>query len=257
MNINKSLILLVSILAFNVNAKISSKVFTSYEAQYDASIIITPTEKSEIYYIKFVGFENKYDGDVLLYTKNKTHDGYDYKLLGMPTIINVKDNQHRTSRNGSWTPYLEVFLGDDSVTRVIYSGTIDIVKERKIKQQYLDRQLTVISKVAAKKLITKAQQEFITSCAVSVDVDINWSAFKEDKVTPAKTAAYLNSLSKICTIDSDYSNAVKSIQKITVTPSESSTQHQAQLVGNELTLNIGKNVPNLPETSFALLFEIF
>ena len=257
MNINKSLLFLASILTFNVNAEVSSKVFTSYEAQYDASIIIIPKEKSELYYIKFLGFENDYDGDVLLYTKNKTSDGYAYQLSGMPTITNVRDNQYRTSINGTWTPYLEVFLGDDSITRVIYNGRVDIVEERKIKQQYLDRQLTVISKVAARKLINKAQQELNNSCVVNIDVEVDWAAFKIDKITPAKTAAYLRALSQICILDSDYLNAVKVIQKITVIPSESGTQHQAQLVGNELTLKIGKDVPNLKETSYALLFEIF
>lgn len=259
MNIKQlCLLMMAASTACNVAAEESSKVFQSYESPYDASIVISPADKKKFYYIKFNGFEHHYDNNVLLYQKIKSNQGYNYQLAGMKNV-NVKNSQKRAMLNGTNTPYQEVLLDNDSSTRIIYSHTADIVQERQIKQQYMDRQFVVISKVEAKKLIKKANQKITKSCLTSINIDIDWAAFKTagNKTTPSKTAAYLNGLAKICAIDADYLDAVKTIKMIQIIPSINDDIHKAVLIDNVLSLEIGTQVPNLPETSYKLLYDIF
>jgi len=260
MKISKLNLLLIAMCSSYVSAAESSKIFKSYEAEYKATVIVSPAEKKGFYYISFKGFEHDYDNSSLLYKKVKNSDGVgvQYQLSGMNNI-NFKNNSHRTMINGTSIPYSEVFLDNDSITRVIYSGKADIVQERKVKQEYLDRQLTAISKVEAKSLISSAQKSFSKSCDTRVKLNISWSDFSKKglKTTPAKTAAYFNALEKICAIDSDYFDAVKSITNIKISLSNDNEEHHAQLNGKTLTLEIGDQVPNIPETSYKLLYNIF
>jgi len=246
-----------------VNAAESSKVYVSYEAAYDARIILSPADKDNFYYISYQGFEHSFDGTALLYEKRPNangRDGFFYKLAGMPSI-NLQNNNYRTHISGTDVPFYEVYLDNDSVTRVIFQRSADVVEERRVKAKYQSRQLKVLSKVAAKKLVKSAHSNFEKSCKTSISVSIKWPEFAKQglKATPAKTAAYLDALGKICAIDNDYAQAVQSIKTITVAASSDVDQHQATLSsgGSSLALNIGDQVPNLPETSYRMLFNIF
>jgi len=254
----KLYVLLIVLCAFSINATESSKVFRSYEAQYDATTIISPAEKEGFFYIYFNGFEHHYDGNALLFQRVRNNSGYFYKLSGMPNVIFRSEN-NRAMINGTSTPYSEVYLDNETITRMLFSNKADITEERKVKKKYLERQLTMVSKVAAKNAIKAATKSFNETCNTRVAIDINWSKFVKGgfKTTPSKTPAYLDALAKICTIDADYAKAVKTVKTIKVVLSQDTDKHHAKLSGDTLTLAIGDRVPNIPETSYQLLYNIF
>lgn len=118
-------------------------------------LVIAPAEEKGTYYVNYKGFEHYYDNNTLLYKKfkNDIGKGYYLKLVGMPDI-NFRTEGHKALLAGSLFSYSNVYLDNDTVTKVIYSGLAGIVKINKInkiKEKYQARQFTVISKVAAKK----------------------------------------------------------------------------------------------------------
>ena len=126
----------------------------------------------------------------------------------------MRSNKHQALIYGSAVSFAEVFIDNDTVTRDIYVGNADVVQERRVKAQYPDRQLKVVSKVAAAKLIKQEKKQLENSCQTTISVNINWKEFKQNglRTTPAKLAAYLKALEKVCLLDADYLEAVKDIK---------------------------------------------
>lgn len=256
----KFVLVFLFIISFSSLALEKPKIFYSFDSEFSASLIVVPAEDADTYYLNYNGFEHHYDGNTLLYKKfnNDIGDGYYFKLLGMPDV-NFKNENHKTVRSGTLVSYSNVYLDNDTVTKVIYSGTVDVVKVNKIKEQYQVRQLNVVSKVEAKKLIEKSVSSFSTTCETNITIDIDWRQFESQKLktSPAKLAAYMNALENICTIDHDYLEVVQEIEKIRVIPSGLASKHQAKISSRVLTIEIGDDVNNLPETSYKLIYDIF
>lgn len=256
----KKLLLMLTFFTHSLMAVESSKIFESIDAEYQARIIITPAEKSGFYYINYRGFEHHFDGSTLLYQKlkNDLDDGHHYKLAGLPDV-NVRNKQYRTLINGSFVSFSQVFLDNDTVTRIIYVGKADIVQARRVKEKYLNRQLTVVSKVAAKKTVKQAQSKFEASCNTQVVLNIDWSEFKRQglKTAPAKVAAYLAALEKVCLIDADYLEAVQEINKIEISVSSDIEQHNVRLNDEILSIAIGDQLANLTERSYKAIYDMF
>ena len=253
-------IFLTILTSFTTMSQESSKVYHSFDSEFSATLTVVPAEDENTYYVNYRGFEHHYDGNTLLYKKikNDIGDGYYLKLLGMPDI-NFKNEALKTVRSGTLVSYSSVYLDNDTVTKVIYSGTVDVVKVNKIKEQYQVRQLNVVSKIAAKKIIEKSVSSFSTTCETNIEIDIDWRQFESQKLktSPAKLAAYMNALENICTIDHDYLEVVQEIEKIRVIPSGLASKHQAKISNRVLTIEIGDDVNNLPETSYKLIYDIF
>lgn len=251
---------LLVITSFLAKAQEAPKVYHSFDSEFSATLTVVPAESSGIYFISYDGFEHHYDGHTLLYKKfqNDIGEGYYLKLLGMPNV-NFKNEGYKTVRFGTLVSYSSVYLDNDTVTKVIYSGTADIVKVNNIKEQYKVRQLNVISKVAAKKLIDNSVSSFSKICETNIEIDIDWQQFEIEnlKTSPAKLSAYINALENICTIDQDYLEVVQQIKKIRVIPSGLASKHQAKISNRVLTIEIGDDVNNLPETSYKLIYDIF
>lgn len=241
-------------------AQENPKVYHSFDSEFSATLTVVPAEDENTYYVNYNGFEHHYDGNTLLYKKfkNDIGDGYYLKLLGMPDV-NFKNEGHKTVRSGTLVSYSSVYLDNDTVTKVIYSGLADIVKVNKVKEQYQVRQLNVVSKIAAKKLIEKSVSSFSTTCETNIEIDIDWRQFESQKLktSPAKLSAYMNALENICTIDHDYLEAVQGIEKIQLIPSVVADKHQAKMSNSVLIIEIGDDVTNLPETSYKLIYDIF
>jgi len=256
----KQLLLLLALFSHTVTAAQTSKIFQSVDAEYQARIIIAPAEKSGQFYINYRGFEHHYDNQTLLYKKlkNDLGNGFNYQLIGLP-IVNVRSNKHQTLIYGTAVSFSEVFLDNDTVTRVTYVGNADVVQERRVKAQYQDRQLKVVSKVAAAKLIKQAKKQLENSCQTAISVNINWKEFKQQglKTTPAKLAAYLEALEKVCRLDADYLEAVKGIKQIQVSISDNIEQHQVVLESETLLIAIGDQLANLPERSYQAIYDSF
>lgn len=238
----------------------TSKVYYSYDSERDATLYVVPSSKLNTYYINYQGFEHHYDGETLLYkkTKNDIGKGYHLKLVGMPNV-NFRNDGNQTVISGTLVSYSSVYLDDDTVTKVIYQGTTDRAKDRRIIEQYKKRQFETFSKIEAKKLYKKYHESLEKNCNPSIKLDIDWSSFEEKKIktAPSKLSAYLQSLENICAIDKDYADAVKDIKTIKVTPSNNPETHSAKLIGSELSIQLGVNVENLPETSHKLIYDIF
>lgn len=257
---NYFFVLLSVIIPFSTQAIEKTKVYYSFDSEFSATLTVVPAEADDSYYVNFDGFEHHYDGNTLLYKKfkNDIGDGYYLKLLGMPDV-NFKNDNYKTLRSGTLVSYSNVYLDNGTVTKVIYSGFADIVKANKIKKQYQQRQLNVVSKVAAKKLIEESVNSFSKTCETNVNIHIDWRQFETQKLktTPAKLSAYINALENICTIDSDYLEVVQEIEKIDLTPSALADKHKAKIVDKTLFIEVGDDVPNLPETSYKLIHDIF
>jgi len=255
-----TLVLFGQLLGTSAYAAQSGKIFNSFDAQYQARVIISPAEKSQQYYINYRGFEHHYDNQTLLYkkVKNDLGDGFNYQLIGLP-ITNVRNNKHKTLIFGTVVSYSEVFLDNDSVTRIAYVGDADIVQQRRVKAQYQERQLKVVSKVAASKMIKQAKSQFEQSCQTAISVNVNWSDFKQQglKTTPAKLAAYLTALEKVCQLDADYLEAVQEIKQIKLSVSSNIEQHKVELDDGTLSIAIGDQLANLPEISYKAIYDSF
>lgn len=251
-------LLLISKYAFS--AIESSKIYYSFDTEKEATLFIVPGEKEDTYYLNYVGFEHRFDGKTLLYEKlnNHTGNGYYLKLVGMPNV-NFRNDNNQTIISGTLISYSNVYLDDNSITKIVYSGTTDKAKASRVIQQYKKRQFETFSKVEAKKLYKKHLASLIDNCRADLDINIDWSRFENMgiKSAPSKLSAYLQSLEQICKIDSDYAIAIKSIKKIIVIPSQIPTSHSAKLQGSELTIKIGFKVENITETSYKLMYDIF
>ncbi|WP_343817570.1 hypothetical protein [Colwellia asteriadis] len=235
------------------------KVYYSFDSENEARVIVVPAEEDNHYYINYRNFNHHYDNQTLLYKqiKNNINEGFYYQLADTARV-NLRNELNKTLIHGTLYSYSTVFLDDDSKTKIIYAGDADIVQARNVKEAYHKRQLDVSSKVAAKKLIKSAQENFNSACKQAVNIDIDWNAFvsQELKAAPAKLSSYLGALSKICAIDSDYLEAVNSITQIKVSPAEDTTQQKVTLADNQLTIQIASEQPNLPETSYQAIFTI-
>ncbi|WP_283708990.1 hypothetical protein [Pseudoalteromonas prydzensis] len=256
---NYLFVFLTIITSFSAIGQEKPKVYHSFDSEFFATLTVVPAEGIDTYYVNYNGFEHHYDGNTLLYKKfkNDLDEGYYLKLLGMPDI-NFKNEGYKTVRSGTLVSYSSVYLDNDTITKVIYSGTADIVKANNIKEQYQVRQLNVVSKVAAKKLVEKSVGSFSTTCETNVEIDIDWPQFeiKKRKTSPAKLSAYMKALENICTIDHDYLEVIQEIEKIRVIPSTQTDKHEAKILNKTLYIEIGDDVTNLPETSYKLIYDI-
>lgn len=256
----RKLLLLSTALSSMAFANEDAKTYQSFDSDYNATLTVVPTAKSDFYYINYRGFEHSFDENTLFYkkTKNDLNDGYHFKLVGTPSS-NFRSEGKKTLLSGSLYSYSEVFLDNDTVTKVIYTGTPDIVKINRIKEKYKNRQLEVVSKIAAKKLNKVTLKSLNDTCKTNIKISIDWDKFSELnlKTSPAKLSAYMRSLVKVCQIDSDYLEAVQMITKIDVSPSIDPSTHNAKLSNTSLHIEIGSDVHNLPETSYKLIYEIF
>lgn len=234
------------------------KIFYSFDSENEARVVIVPAKQKQHFYINYKNFNHKYDNQTLLYkkVKNDLNNGFNYQLTDT-SRINIRNNGNKTLIHGTLYSYSTVYLSNDSQTKIIYAGDADIVQARNIKKMYHDRQLDVSSKIEAKKRIKSATETFKKSCNNNTEIIINWNAFvaQKLKVVPAKLSIYLDALSQICAIDSDYLDAVNSITKIHVSPAEQLTKHLVSLENNQLTINIAKDQANLPETSYQAIFD--
>lgn len=250
--------LFISTLAFSETE--TSKIYYSFDSEREATLYVVPSKKQDTYYLNYQGFEHHFDGETLLYkkAKNDIGKGYHFKLVGMPNV-NFRNDGDQTVISGTVVSYSNVYLDDDTVTKVIYQGATDRAKDRRIIEQYKKRQFETFSKIEAKKLYQKYLESLEKNCNPSIKLDIDWSSFEEKKIktAPSKLSAYLQSLENICAIDEDYAVAVKNIKTIKVTPSNKPDTHSANLIGSELSIQLGVNVENLPETSYELIYDIF
>jgi hypothetical protein len=255
------ILLAVAVLAAPSIALASShgKIFYSFDSENEARVIVVPADLDKHYYINYKNFNHSYDNQTLLYkkVKNDSGDGFYYQLADTARV-NIRNNSNKTLIHGTLYSYSTVFLDDDSKTKIIYAGDADIVKVRNVKKSYHERQLDVSSKIAAKKHIKSAKDNFNKACKSEVDINIDWNAFiaKKLKASPAKLSSYLNALSKVCVIDNDYLEAVKSITQINVLPSNTPNKQKISLESDTLTIQIANEQPNLPETSYQAIFTI-
>jgi len=235
------------------------KIYHSFDSENDARVIVVPADLDKHYYIHYKNFNHEYDNQALLYKKikNDSGDGFHYRLADT-SRVNVRNDLNKTLIHGTLYSYSTVFLGSDSKTKIVYTGNADIVQARNVKKYYHERQLDVNGKIAAKKQIKLAKANFAESCNSDVNITIDWDAFiaKKLKASPAKLSSYLGALSKICAIDSDYLEAVNSIAKINVIPSNTANKQVVSLSDDQLTIQIANEQPNLPETSYQAIFNI-
>lgn len=238
----------------------TSKIYYSFDSEREATLFVVPSKKQDTYYLNYQGFEHHFDGETLLYkkAKNDIGKGYHFKLVGMPNV-NFRNDGDQTIISGTVVSYSNVYLDDDTVTKVIYQGTTDRAKDRRIIEQYKKRQFETFSKIEAKKMYKKHLESLVLNCNSSIDVDIDWNLFEKMKIktAPSKLSAYLQSLEAICAIDEDYAEAVKNIKTIKVMPSDTPETHSAKLSSSKLTIRLGNKVENLPETSHKLIYDIF
>jgi|GEM_PF-2176251 len=255
------LILSAFLLSTNVlSATETSKVYYSYDSEREAQLFIVPNEKQDTYYVNYRGFEHHFDEQTLLYKKfkNDIGKGYYLKLIGMPNV-NFRNDKDQTIISGTLVSYSNVYLDDGTVTKVIYQGSIDKAKERRIIEKYKERQFETFSKIEAKKLYKKHLKSLNEKCGTQIVLDVAWSNFGKNnlKTTPSKLSAYLQSLEKVCLIDNDYALAVKDIKSVKVLPSSTPDTQSAELNKNELTIQLGNQVENLPEVSYEAIYNIF
>jgi len=243
---------------FNTNQSVAeeaSKLYRSFDADFEAEISVVPYGKVDHYLIRFIGFEHAYDDKVALYEKkwvNKDkRSGYYYQMAGTRSF-HVRNDEKTTLISGTIYPYLEVFLEDKSPTKIVYSDEVDVAIERNIKKQYLQQQGLVKSKVEAKRLVSQATQELWKQCQKQIDIQIDWQDFNgpESKTTPGMLKFYLGALSKLCREDSDYTMAIKMISAIKVSASIDSQLHSVSLVNSELVIKLDRDTPNIEENSY-------
>ncbi len=91
---------------------------------------------------------------------------------------------------------------------------------RQVESQYLRTQGILESRIAAKKKIQTAPDDFHKNCHSKLKVEIDWKIFEsaQQKTTPGMAYAYLTSFSRVCMIDKDHLAAVKKSSDIRITP---------------------------------------
>lgn len=255
----KLLVCTALLIPFYTHAFEHGKIYHSFDSENNARVIVVPAKLAKHYYINYKNFNDEFDNQTLLYkkVKNDLGDGFYYQLADT-SRVNVRNNLNKTLIHGTLYSYSTVLLTNDSKTKIVYTGEADIVQARNVKKSYHERQLDVSSKVSAKKHIKSAKANFLKSCHNEVKLSIDWDAFiaQELKASPAKLSSYLGALSKICAIDNDYLEAVNSIAKINVLPSDIPSKQKVSLEGDQLTIQIANEQPNLPETSYKAIFNI-
>lgn len=237
-----------------------SKTFYSYDSENEARVMIVPAPQTSHYYIHYKGFNHHFDNNTLLYKKvdNDSDDGFYYQLAGLSSV-NIRNNLATTIINGTIYSYSTVFLSDNSKTKIIYSGSADIVKARNVISLYENRQQNVNSRVEAKKRIKESKKSYEKNCQTEIELDIDWPLFNDKKLktAPAKLTSYLEALEKVCAIDQDYAEVVREIKTVTVTLSKDAQQQALSLQKETLSIGIATAQPNLPETSYQAIFKLF
>ena len=232
----------------------------SFASEYDASITVIPSNIKNQYYLHFKGFEHDIDSNTKLYKKvwntRDPKDGFYYQLLGTEQV-NFRNNMKSTLIHGTIVPYFEVILSDRAPSKVLFAENADIQKVRNRKSKYLEYQNIKESKVSAKKSAYQALDALNTHCAQSTTLDIDWKAFqsKDQKVAPGMLKGHMESLTKICSIDSDYKDAVNAIRSIKLSPAETTGAHSVEIKNNVLTITLDQETPNIPDSSYKLIYN--
>lgn len=242
-----------------IQAKEKTKIFKSFDSDFEAVVVVSPTDTKNYYLIDFIGFEKQSDNTFLyVKVKNDLGSGFHYKLAGL-NEINLRNDNNKTLIYGSWVPYYTVYLDRNTVVNVLYAGLADINVKRKIKSKYLAKQGLGISKLSAKKKIKKAISKVSEICKHDFKVNIDWTTFedKNQKSTPGMLYSYLGALGNICLLDEDYLDAVQDIHTINVQLSNDKGKHSADLKEGTLQLQIDKDVPNLIENGYETILKIF
>jgi len=253
------LMLMASLMMAIVQANETAKTYISFAAEFEASVIIVPYDEVDHYLLHFKGFEHSFDGKTALYKKvwNSADKGkgYRYQMAGLNSI-NFRSDSKMTLIGGTVYPYFEVLLDKKAPTKMLYAGKPEM-KVEDIFKQYRVQQGIVESKVEAKQLIAVAQSKFEQRCQQQITIDIDWAAFRgvELKTTPGMVQFYLESLSKICRIDSDYAAAVKDISLIEVTSAAADGSHKVTLRRDILVIELDRNTPNIADNSYQVVYE--
>lgn len=239
----------------------ASKLYKTIGADFDAQVIVAPTQQADHYLLQFNGFEHELDNQTRLYVKtlnsSNIEDGYHYLLAGS-NKVNFRNNTKYRLKNGNYIPTVQVYLSNKAITNMIYSGAADILSPQKLLTKYQARQGLTENKIAAKTQIAQAQTTFSTTCNTNLSIDINWRSFEniDAETTPGMLSNYLNSLSQLCELDKDYQAEIQSIEKLIVIPSTKTTVNSISRDDNKLVISLAKNAPNVTETSYTALINV-
>lgn len=251
----------MALLSTSAIAAEAPKLYNSIGADFNAQVLVAPTQQAGHYLLQFNGFEHEIDGQTRLYKKspnsNNIEDGYHYLLAGS-NKVNFRNNTKYTLQSGNHVPTVQVYLANKPMTNMVYSGAADIASPRKLQAKYQERQGLTESKIAAKKQIEQAQNLFSDTCNSSLSIDIDWNSFEkiDEKTTPGMLSNYLNSLSDLCEQDKDYQTEIQSIDKLTVKASQKTGVNSITRNSKELMISLTKSAPNVTETSYTDLIDV-
>jgi len=237
------------------------KIYKSINAEIDGTIIISQYGEKDNYLISLQGFEHRNDGETLLYRKkwhnSNLNKGYSYELVGTNTVI-LRNDGRQTLILGTLVPYSEVYLDRNISTKVVFSENGSQRLHDELVSKYRETQGILESKVKVKSLIKKANDNFASLCSQTLNIDIEWNKFSaiNQKTTPGMLKGYLSAMTKICTKDDDYREALKNISTLKVTPSSHKGKDSISIKGNTMFIAIDKDTPNVSETSYQTLLKI-
>jgi len=251
------------LLVAGTHASESIKVYRTVVSDYDATVIVMPTDKENTYLLHFKGFEHELDDDVRQYKKilndpKAPNAGFYFQVDGL-NEVNFRNNNKETLLSGTTQPYYEATLPGKASAKLIFSHLGDYREENLLTKKYNAKQGNVISKVEAKRMIKKAQTSFEEQCGHTIKLNIDWTAFSAsgEKTAPSMLASYYKALTTVCAIDSDYKQAVTSLVNLNVIPSQIDGTHRATRSGNILKLELNSKVPNVAESSYELIYNAF
>lgn len=253
---------LMALLSTSAIAAEAPKTYRSIGADFNAQVLVAPSQKSGYYLLQFNGFEHEIDGQTRLYKKvlnnsSNIEDGYHYLLAGS-NMVNFRNNIKRTLQNGNYIPTVQIYLTDKPITNMVYRGPADITSPRKLQVKYQARQGLSDSKIAAKQHIKQANSRLIKACYTNLSIDVDWHSFEQidAKTTPGMLTNYLNSLSKLCEQDKDYQAEIQSIDTISVKASDKEATNSVIRDNKELIISLTKSAPNVTETSYTDLIDV-
>jgi len=252
----------MALLSTSAIAAEAPKTYNSIGADFNAQVLVAPSQKIGYYLLQFNGFEHEIDGQTRLYKKvlnnsRNIEDGYHYLLAGS-NIVNFRNNIKRTLQNGNYIPTVQIYLADKPITNMVYSGPADISSPRKLQSKYLVRQGLSESKIAVKKQINQANSLLAKACHTSLSIDIDWDSFEkiDAKTTPGMLTNYLSSLSTLCEQDKDYQTEIQSIDTISVKASDKEATNNVTRNNKILIISLVKSAPNVTETSYTDLIDV-
>ncbi len=253
------LLITTLLLSSAVFASEPAKVYQAIKAEHYGEIIVAPAETPEHYYINFAGFNSDYDGQTLLYKKQKNDIGelFHFKQLGTG-YINLINEGGSTLISGTYVPYQTVKLTGIANSKVTFSGYAEERNVTKLKEKYKELQGLTESKVSTIKHIENAKEVLIKKCNQPITLEIDWPQFEQaqQKNTPGMLASYLTSLGKICEIDDDYLAAVNEISTIKLSLSKKSGIADIKLNGATLYIGLNSSVPNVFASSYDTILNI-